>query len=131
MPYMIRRRYQGKQRDVVELDKILSRELVPELKAVPGYIRYVTAAYDDGTIGSLSTYETIEGLNRSNDLGKKWAGDSGAIRDMVLVDTVAGRAIAMVELSKSNAPGYTMHRIYRTDGSEQESERAFKDIMPS
>jgi hypothetical protein len=130
MPYMVRRRYRGTHADIVELDKIVARELVPELKAIPGFIRYVAAVYDDSTIGSFSGFETEEGLNRSNEIGKKWAESSGAMRDMKLVDTVSGRMLVTLELKDSNIPGYTMHRIYKTDQSEQEAERVFKTIMP-
>lgn len=125
MTYMMRRRFQGSAPDVTELDRTIARELVPKFKAIPGFIRYFTIAFDDGTVGSMTVVEDENAVQHCQDAARRWASEAPAMKGMKPVDAISAKMVARIIAVDSNAPGFSIFRHYRSDASEHDLEEAF------
>jgi hypothetical protein len=129
MTYMVQRRYKGSTKvEPQELDRIVGRELVPQLKQFPGFIRYVTSTFDDGRVGSMSVFENEDSAKRSTEVGRKWASETKIMQDYQHEKTLSGMVIATVEGDRPQTAGYTISRRYQTDASREDLTKAFAQV---
>jgi hypothetical protein len=130
MTYMVSRRFRGQQGiDPADLDRTVGKELVPQIRGLPGFMRYVTVMYDDGMIGSVTVMQNEDSIRRSDVIARKWAAESPAMRSLTLATSITGKAIATVEAGTSLAPGFTIQRLYRSDASESAAAQAFAPVL--
>ena len=129
MTYMVQRRYKGSAKvDPQELDRIVGRELVPQLKQLPGFVRYVTSTFDDGRVSSMSVFENEGSAKRSTEVGRKWASETKVMQDYQHDETLSGMVIAAVQGDRPQTAGYTISRRYQTDASQEDLTKAFAQV---
>lgn len=129
MTYMVQRRYKGSAKvDPQELDRIVGRELVPQLKQLPGFVRYVTFTLDDGRVSSMSVFENEGSAKRSTEVGRKWASETKVMQDYQHDETLSGMVIAAVQGDRPQTAGYTISRRYQTDASQEDLTKAFAQV---
>ena len=129
MTYMVQRRYKGSAKvEPQELDRIVGKELVPQLKQLPGFVRYVTSTFDDGRVSSMSVFENEDSAKRSTEVGRKWASETKVMQDYQHDETLSGMVIAAVQGDRPQTAGYTISRRYQTDASQQDLTKAFAQV---
>ncbi|MEA2743435.1 MAG: hypothetical protein QOG25_1806 [Acetobacteraceae bacterium] len=129
MTYMVQRRFKGSAVvDPQELDRIVGRELVPQLKQLPGFVRYVTSTFDDGCVGSMSVFENEESAERSNEAGLKFVSETLIMQDYKHDATLGGVVVATIQGDRPQTAGYTISRQYRTDASQEDLAKVFSRV---
>lgn len=118
MPYAAMRLYAGSSsRGPEEIDKIVERELLPQLKSAGGLVRYTTLSLHDGRIGAFSAYEDKTAADRGRQIAVAWVGSTGALSGFKLADTYEGEVICTLNGDPLQAGAYGVGRIYETDAS--------------
>jgi hypothetical protein len=126
--YMARRRFRGASASAAELDRIGGSELVPQLKQLPGFIRFITVEFEDGTVGTLLACENLDSINRAAEIGRQWRSQTPAAKNATLVDELIGKMTARIN-TDNYTPGYTIQRLYSSRASEQDLIRVFSQDL--
>jgi hypothetical protein len=70
--YAVIRRYNTQERTAEKIEQRVHDGFVPLLSALPGFVSYTLVRSTDGSLVSISTFETREGAEQSNHLASDW-----------------------------------------------------------
>jgi hypothetical protein len=71
--YVTVRRYKSDPAKHPEIIKVVEDEFVPILRRSMGFISYTVFSDDDGSICSVSTFDTRAGMEEANMMARDWA----------------------------------------------------------
>ena len=70
------RRYLVSERDIDEVARRVDTEFAEMISREPGFVDYQVIDCGDGTICSMTIFDTEEGARRSNELAGEWVEES-------------------------------------------------------
>ena len=71
--YVSIRRYLVHPNDVPEIAKRVREGFAPIVKKLPGFVSYQLLDAGDGLVASISTFDTEQGANQSNEAALEWS----------------------------------------------------------
>ena len=133
MSYIVTRIYSGTgDKTVEELVDLAMQELAPRLASEDGFLRYITIKLSDGRFGSFSAYENQQAAKRSLEIAADWTQTKSDLRNSKLDETLEGETIFTAEGSVPIAARlHGVIRLYQTDASQEEVQKAFDAEGPA
>lgn len=91
--YVSIRRYSVDPSDVPEIAKRVRREFLPLLRQIPGFISYQVLDSSDGTLASISIFQTEAAARQSDENAKTWVQENLAGLFSGIPDVIAGELV--------------------------------------
>jgi hypothetical protein len=87
------RRYGVDPSDMDEIAERVRSGFVPLVSQIPGFVSYKVLDSKDGTLASISVFETVEAARQSDEIAKTWVQENLVGLFSGIPDVIAGEVV--------------------------------------
>jgi len=123
MAYCMFRLFKDATHDQSRFDRVRT-EMMPKVRAIPGFLRWAGMETNDGRYGALQVYETKQGVAQAKQLFDDWRRASGVNTPSEL--EAVGEIGLQIAVRTDFETGHGVARLYRTPASFQDVNDAIR-----